>query len=451
LHDWHGGTIYTINTKQFDRTMRKNLFQLITFSAILGTLLMAPGQSAAQSAAQSRLLIPDRVFDGNELHDNWVVLIDNNTIGAVGPQASVTVPVGTEEVRLAGMTLMPGMIEGHSHLLLHPYDEASWNDQVLRESRSLRVARGTVHARKTLEAGFTMVRDLGSEGADYADVGLRDAIRQGIVPGPRMLVAGRAMVATGSYGPKGFHPDFEVPLGAEPADGLDDIIRVTRDQIGKGADVVKIYADYRWGPDGSAQATYTVEEIKRIVEVAQLSGRSVVAHAGTPMGMMNAINGGVRTIEHGDGATAEVFQAMIDNNVTWYPTLAAGEAISTYGGWQKGTDPDPGRILKKKKVYSLALEMGVSIGMGSDVGVFSHGDNAWELELMVEYGMSSLQVLRAVTSVNAAVFGLEGQFGVLADGARADVIGVLGNPVDDISSTKNIGFVMKDGDIIVRQ
>ena len=427
--------------------MRSTFLTLIAFSTLLGTLLMAP----VESVAQSRLLVPDRVFDGYELHDNWVVLIDANTIEAAGPRASITVPAVTEEIRLSGMTLMPGMIEGHSHLLLHPYDEASWNDQVLRESRSLRVARGTVHARKTLEAGFTMVRDLGSEGADYADVGLRDAIRQGIVPGPRMLVAGRAMVATGSYGPKGFHPDFDVPLGAEQADGLDDIIRVTRDQIGKGADVVKIYADYRWGTDGSAQATYTVEEIRRVVEVAGLSGRSVVAHAATPTGMMNAIKGGVRTIEHGDGATAEVFQAMIDNNVTWYPTLGAVEAISTYGGWQKGSGPDPSRITQKKKVYKLALDMGVSIGMGSDVGVFSHGENAWELELMVEYGMSSLQTLRAVTSVNAIAFGLQGQFGEVSKGAVADLVGVRGNPVDDITATRNIGFVMKGGEISVHQ
>jgi len=421
---------------------------LHSISALV-TLLVAGHLTPQNTYAQSRLLVADRVFDGIESHEKWVVHTIGNKIVAVGARADVTVPSGTLEIDLVDMTLMPGMIEGHSHLLLHPYDEASWNDQVLRESRSLRVARGTVHARRTLEAGFTTVRDLGSEGAGYADVGLRDAIDQGIIPGPRMLVAGRSMVTTGSYGPKGFHPDFDVPLGAEPADGIDNLMRVARDQIGKGVDVVKIYADYRWGPGGSAEPTFTVDEIKRIVEVAALSGRPVVAHASTPAGMLNAIAGGVRTIEHGDGATEEVFKAMIGNDVTWYPTLAAGEAISSYGGWKKGEDVDPARVVQKKLVFQMALDMGVSIGMGSDVGVFPHGDNAWELELMVEYGMSADEALRAVTYTNAVAFGLEGQFGVVAAGAVADLVAVYGNPTEDISATRNIGFVMKDGQIIV--
>jgi len=402
------------------------------------------------ATAQSSLLVPDRVFDGEEIHDGWVVLVSGDRIAAVGDREEMVIPSGTEEIILDGMTLLPGMIEGHSHFLLHPYNETSWNDQVLRESRSLRVARGTRHAVETLMAGFTTVRDLGSEGADYADVGLRDAINQHIIPGPRMIVAGRAIVATGSYGPKGFHPDFNVPLGAEPADGWDDLVRVARDQIGKGADVIKIYADYRWGPNGQAMPTFSVEEIRRIVEATERSGRKVVAHAGTAEGMMNAILGGVVTIEHGDGATKEVFQAMKENNVIWYPTLAAGEAISTYGGWRKGIDPEPSRITQKKRVFLEALEIGVTIGMGSDVGVFTHGENAWELELMVEYGMSSIDVLQATTSVNASVFGLASTLGSVREGMTADLVAMTGDPVEDISATRDVRFVMKSGRVVRR-
>jgi imidazolonepropionase-like amidohydrolase len=265
-----------------------------------------------------------------------------------------------------------------------------------------------------------------------------------------MIVAGRAIVATGSYGPKGFHPDFDVPLGAEPADGWDDLVRVARDQIGKGADVIKIYADYRWGPKGEAMPTFSVEEIKRIVEVTERSGRKVVAHAGTAEGMMNAILGGVSTIEHGDGATKEVFRAMKENNVIWYPTLAAGEAISTYGGWRKGIDPEPSRITQKKRVFLEALEIGVTIGMGSDVGVFTHGENAWELELMVEYGMSSIDVLQATTSVNASAFGLANTLGSVRAGMTADLVAMTGDPVENISATRDVRFVMKSGHVVRR-
>src|SRR6187402_2906077 len=197
-----------------------------------------------ESFCQAKYILqPDRVFDGETMHEGWSVIVEGNKIIAAGPTSQLKPSAGTTVMKLPGCTLLPGLIEGHSHLLLHPYNETPWDDQVLKESDALRVARATVHARKTLEAGFTTVRDLGSEGAGYADVALKQAIDEGIIPGPRLLVAGRAIVATGSYGPKGFDDDFEVMLGAEAADG-NDLIRVTRDQIGKGADLVKVYADY---------------------------------------------------------------------------------------------------------------------------------------------------------------------------------------------------------------
>ena len=195
---------------------------------------------------QNILISAENVFDGQEMKRNWGVVISGNYILEVAPVNKITSSVDST-IYLDNGTLMPGMIEGHSHVLLYPYDQTNWNDQVLKESRSLRAIRGAKMANQNLKAGFTTIRDLGSEGAGYADVGIKQSIELGIIEGPRMLVAGRAIVATGSYGPKGFHSDFDVPLGAEPADG-ENLRTVVRDQIGKGADFIKVYADYRWGP-----------------------------------------------------------------------------------------------------------------------------------------------------------------------------------------------------------
>lgn len=400
------------------------------------------------SQAQTYFIQPDRVFDGKEMHDNWAVVVTGNKITEVGPISKITKPRGATTLDLGGTTLLPGMIEAHSHLLLHPYHETSWNDQVMKESDAYRVARATVHAQKTLMAGFTTVRDLGSEGAGYADLGLKNSIEDGVIPGPRMLVAGRAIVATGSYGPKGFDTDFEVMLGAEPADG-NDLIKVVRDQIGKGADIIKVYADYRWGVHGEAAPTFSVDELKLIVETAKSSGRPVVAHASTKEGMRRATLAGVETIEHGDQGDLEVFTLMKEKGVSFCPTIAAGDAIQQYNGWKKGVDPEPERIAQKRVSFSAALKSGVNIIAGGDVGVFSHGDNARELELMKEYGMSEISILQSVTSVNAKAFHLD-NLGEVKPGFLADLVAVSGDPSKSISTLKKVSFVMKDG-VIYKQ
>ena len=402
---------------------------------------------ATPQSGESVLLRPARVFDGAAVHEGWAVLVVDDRIAAVGPAAEVASPSGARVLDLAGMTLMPGLIEGHSHLLLHPYDETPWTNQVLNESLAERTVRATVHARATLMAGVTTVRDLGTEGAGYADVGLKRAIDIGVVPGPRMIITTRAIVATGSYGPKGA-PEWQLPLGAEVADGYDDLVRVTRDQIGRGADWIKVYADYRWGPDGSAQPTFTQRELETIVEVAAASGRWVVAHAATAEGMRRATLAGVRTIEHGDAGDAEIFGLMAERGVGFCPTLAAGDAILQYGGWRPGVDPDPARIVRKRASFQAALDAGVTICFGGDVGVYSHGDNARELELMVDYGMTALDALHAATLGNAALFGLD-DLGAVRQGTLADLIAVRGNPADDISILRDVGFVMKAG-VVVR-
>jgi imidazolonepropionase-like amidohydrolase len=416
----------------------------------LALLLGATSTAAAQQPTPAATLLkPARVFDGvrAEPHEGWVVLVRGDRIEAAGPANEITAP-DAQVIDLPGATLSPGLIEGHSHLLLHPYNETSWNDQVLRESVAERVARATVHARATLLAGFTTVRDLGSEGAGYADVGLKQAIEKGVIPGPRMLVAGPAVVATGSYGPKGFIPEATVPLGAEEADGVDGLTRVVREQIGKGADFIKVYADYRWGPAGEARATFTQEELELVVRIAGSSGRPVVAHAATKEGMLRAARAGVETIEHGDGGDAEVFALMHERGVAFCPTLAAPDAILQYGGWRKGVDAEPARVRAKRDSFRLALAANVPICMGGDVGVYTHGDNAREMELLVEYGMTAAQVMMAATSANARFFHLDDRLGRIEPGLLADLVAFDGDPTRDIAAVRKVRMVMKGGVVV---
>jgi imidazolonepropionase-like amidohydrolase len=391
------------------------------------------------------LLRPARVFDGEGMHDGWAVRVEGERIQAVGPAANLAA-AGTTVIDLPGLTLLPGLVEGHSHVLLHPYDETNWNDQVLHESLGVRTARAVNHLRATLMAGFTTIRDLGTEGAAYADVELKDAVEQGIIPGPRMLVSTRAIVATGSYGPKGFALQWRVPQGAEEADG-DALVRVVRDQIGHGADWIKVYADYRWGAHGETSPTFSQAELTSIVETARSSGRPVVAHATMPEGMRRAVMAGVETIEHGDAGTADVFKLMAEKNVALCATLAAGDATAQYAGWKKGTASEPAGITRKRASFRAALDAGVIILSGSDVGVFTHGDNARELELMVDYGMKPDAALKSATSIAARVLHMESRIGRLKEGLLADVIAVDGDPSRDISALRRVRLVMKGGTV----
>ena len=398
----------------------------------------------SKSFSQTSYLIrPDRVFDGEQLHKGWDVLVKGNKIEAVGENLSAAGDV--KLVLLKNCTLLPGLIEGHSHLFLHPYNETPWDDQVLKEPRAERVARAVVHARKTLMAGFTTVRDLGTEGAGYDDVGLKLAIEKGIVPGPRMIVATRAIVATGSYGPKELSYDLETPRGAAEADGEESLIKEVRTQIGKGADLIKLYADYRWGINKEAEPTFTVDELKKAVEAASSSGREVAVHSATAEGMRRAIAAGVSTIEHGDEGTPEIFQLMKEKKIALCPTISAGEAIEEYQGWQKGREKDPERIANKRKSFKAALDAGVTICMGGDVGVYPHGDNARELEAMVAYGMKAVDALKSATSVNADVFKMSDRIGRIKPGLLADLTAVEGDPLENISSVRAVKWVMKDG------
>jgi imidazolonepropionase-like amidohydrolase len=421
---------------------------MVVHRVSLGTLAAALALSfAAPALAESLLLHPARVFDGVDPapHAGWSVLVEGDKIAAAGP--NISAPADAKVVELPGTTLMPGMIEGHSHLFLHPYNETLWDDQVLHEPLALRTARAVVHAEKTLDAGFTTERDLGTEGAGYADVGLKQAIDEGIVPGPRLLVSTKANVARGAYGPKGFEPGVKVPQGAEEISGADEMTKAARDQVAAGADVIKMYADYHYLPGEPSRPTMTEAELAAGVAVAHDAGRLAAAHATTAEGMRRAILAGVDTIEHGYGGTPEVFKMMAARGTALCPTLGASEAYARYFQHWNGQEPAPESVQENRRSFQMAMKAGVPICMGGDVGVFTHGKNWLEMEAMQRAGMSPTQVLISATSRNARIFHLADR-GAIRPGLLADLVAVDGDPTKDVSAVERVRLVIKGGEVV---
>jgi imidazolonepropionase-like amidohydrolase len=417
---------------------------------LIAVVCLTASSAQAQVAPKPLLLTGAKVLDatGETFLENQDVLVVNGRIAQVSRSSEMTVPPEALRLDLRGLSLLPGLIDLHSHLLLRPYSDATWEDQVLRESLEFRTIRAVAAGQATLEAGFTTLRDMGTEGAGFADVALRDAFALGIARGPRIFASTRAIVATGCYGPMGFDPRWDIPKGAQVADGIDGVRRAVREQIAAGADWVKVYADYRRRPNDLPTPTFSQEELDTIVVEARSAGRPVAAHASTSEGIRRAVLAGVKSIEHGSDASEEALKLMREQSVTLCPTLAASEAMARYEGWKDG-EPDPPRIQGVKATFGRALRSGVTIACGSDVGVFAHGDNAREIELMAAYGMSPTEALRAATITAARTLGREKDLGRIAPGYIGDLVAVQGDPLKDPKALRKPVVVIKEGQVVL--
>ncbi len=388
-----------------------------------------------------------RFFDGKALalQENIVVLVRGDRIEAVGP--FVEIPADAKVVDLGQATVMPGLVDSHTHVFLHgiPYDEA-----LLKKSQQYRAIWATVAARKILLAGFTTIRDIETEGAGYGDVAVRNAINDGLVIGPRMQCATRALSITGGYSPYGYSPDVEIPKGVQIADGVDGVRKAVREQLGHGADLIKIYADHRRrgtpDPDAlSAWPTFSLEEMQVVVEEASKVGAKVAAHVYTSAAAQTAIQAGIASLEHGIYLDDATLKMMAEKGVYWVPTLMA------YLQFMDDADLTPerrrlmtGTTERHRETFERALKLPVKIAFGSDLDG-NHETVGQEFVWMVRYGMAPLEALRSATSVAAELLGWQDRIGSLEAGKLADVVAVEGNPAEDISAMTRVTFVMKNG------
>ena len=419
------------------------------WAIVVGAVLCATARGAEQPVTVIRVGV---LIDGvsGSPRTNQTIVIRGNRIESVGTGAA---PASARVIDLSGVTVLPGMIDAHTHVFLQGEDpaEGGYDVQLLKYPLAYRAARATVAARRALEQGFTTIRDVETEGAGYGDVGIKRAIDEGIIPGPRMFVSTRAISTTAGYNLEGYAPEVAVPKGAQLIDGPVEARKAAREQLENGADWIKVYMTHRSWVDGSgnlqSQPTLTVEELKAIVDEVHGWGRKVACHAYTNPGMKRALDGGCDSIEHGleldDAAVAQ----MVKQGTWLCPTLAA-----YYGYWEPEGTPAGKRDRKRAEVHGpsfrRALKAGVKIAFGSDVGGFSWNDPiAKEFPYMVQFGMTPMQAIQAATSRAAEMLGMKGQLGVIAPGAYADIVAVNADPLKDIRALGKVAFVMKDGTV----
>jgi len=426
------------------------------YAAFLGLLvvaLLAPTERPDGSDAAVTVIRAGALLDGRSdaPRRNQVIVVRGRRIEAVGDAASTRAPAGATIIDLSGATVVPGLVDSHTHVFLQGEDpkEGGYDAQLLMAPLALRAARAAVSARRALEQGFTTIRDVETEGAGYGDVGIKEAVEKGYIPGPRMLVVTRAISTTGGYPLEGYAPEIDVPKGAQLVDGPVEARKAAREQLDHGADWIKVYMTHRSWVDAKgnlvSQPTLTLEELKAIVDEVHGWQRKVACHAYGGEGLHRALDGGCDSIEHGlDLDDASIAQMVRQG--TWYcPTLGV-----YYHEWAPEGTPAGRRDRKRAEVhgpsFQKALKAGVKIVFGTDVGGLPWTEPiAAEFTRMVELGMSPAAALRSATSAPAEMLGMTGQIGVLAPGAYADVVAVRGDPLRDVKELERIGFVMKDG------
>ena len=383
-----------------------------------------------------------------------VIVIRGNHIEAAG--TSIATPPSARVIDLGDATLLPGLIDAHTHILLQgDVTNEDYDAQLFKESLPYRALRASRAVKIGLENGFTTMRDVETEGAMYTDVDIKRAINNGVIEGPRMFVSTRALSITGGYGPFGYSPEVTYPMGVQIVDGVEDARKAVREQIAHGADWIKVYADrtYSVAKDGTLTSlpTFTLDEMKAIVDEAHRLRHKVAAHAMARPGLTNAIAAGVDSIEHGVGTPDDLLDLMVKNGIYLVPTLTVTEYVApgrvAAGGAIWGKMPTFHR-----DSFQRAVKKGVKIAFGTDVGGFPWDVNeAREFTYETKFGMTPMQAIRSATIVAAQLLGQEDQLGSIEAGKLADIVAVPGNPLDDISVMEKVRFVMKDGKVYVNR
>jgi imidazolonepropionase-like amidohydrolase len=381
---------------------------------------------------------------------NAVVVVHGERIAQAGAADQVKIPAGATEINLHQATLLPGLIDAHTHLLLTGESNGRYDEELLKESYQYRTIEAVVNARKDLEAGFTSMRDLETEGAMYSDVDVRDAINRGLVPGPRLEVATRALSTTGGYALEGYSPEVTVPSGVQKVDSPWAARQAVREQISYGADLIKIYGTHHFSftPDGKLVSvpTFTLEEVQAIVDEAHRLGKKVACHAYGGPGLHICLDAGVDSIEHGLDLDEAGLQEMIQKHIYLVPTLYVYEFDSS--GDLKATGGKTSRARIHEGSFRRALAAGVTIAFGTDVGPFPHGTQAKEFAYMVRFGMKPVEAMRAATWWAADLMGWQDRVGSVAAGTFADLVAVEGDPSSDITELERVKFVMKGGQVV---